>query len=235
MITKSDYIDFLESLPSDSIDLLLTDPFYEIDYQGFKGRDFKGSVDWEIFFTQSKRILKPTGNLVVFNSWSNLFNLHSRWKSSCASDLTLRNMIVWDRVKTKNGGKKNFTSAREEILWFTLSDDYTFNKEDSTILKKTKGFGSKNNTPYRRLSNVWTDISPIMFTSKEYTGYPTQKPVALFRRLVRIFSNEGERVVDCFCGSGTTVDACIKENREYKVCDNSEEAIEQTKKRILIR
>ena len=126
-----------------------------------------------------------------------------------------KNSIIWDRVKTKNGGKKNFPSDREDLLWFSKSDDYTFNKEDSLIKKKTKGFGSKNGSEYRRLSNVWIDVPSVMYKMVEYTGYPTQKPLVLMRRLVRIFSNPKDVVLDCFCGSGTTLEASQLEGRVF--------------------
>lgn len=65
------------------------------------------------------------------------------------------------------------------------------------------------------LSNVWTDINQINPTANERLGYPTQKPVALLERIVQASSNEGDVVLDPFCGCGTTIAAAQKLNRQW--------------------
>jgi len=75
--------------------------------------------------------------------------------------------------------------------------------------------GEKNGQENRILSNVWTDISPLVPWSKEKVEHPTQKPVKLIKRIIEVFSNEGDIVLDCFMGSGTSAVACIETNRNY--------------------
>lgn len=75
--------------------------------------------------------------------------------------------------------------------------------------------GEKNGQPNRALSNVWTDISPIVPWSKEHNCHPTQKPEKLLERIITIFSNENDLVLDCFAGSGTTGIVCEKLDRNY--------------------
>jgi DNA modification methylase len=65
------------------------------------------------------------------------------------------------------------------------------------------------------VGNVWTDISPINSRAAERLGYPTQKPLALLERLIAASSNEGDVVLDPFCGCGTTVDAAQKLGRRW--------------------
>jgi DNA modification methylase len=65
------------------------------------------------------------------------------------------------------------------------------------------------------LQDVWTDIPPINSQAKERLGYPTQKPVALLERILALSSNEGDVVLDPFCGCGTTVDAAQKLGRKW--------------------
>ena len=103
-------------------------------------------------------------------------------------------------------------STREDILWYIKdSKQYTYNKLPSTIVKKTGGtIGRKNGNKYRALSNVWTDISPIVPWSKERVSHPTQKPVAIMDRIINIFSNKNDVVLDPFAGSGTTAVSAIK-------------------------
>jgi len=65
------------------------------------------------------------------------------------------------------------------------------------------------------LDNLWTDISPINSQAKERLGYPTQKPLKLLERIIESSSNEGDVVLDPFCGCGTTIDAAQALNRKW--------------------
>lgn len=69
------------------------------------------------------------------------------------------------------------------------------------------------------LQDVWTDISPINAQAAERLGYPTQKPIALLRRIVEASSNPGDVVFDPFCGCGTTIYAAHELEREWIGCD----------------
>jgi DNA modification methylase len=72
------------------------------------------------------------------------------------------------------------------------------------------------------LNDVWTDISNIQRGEK--VKYATQKPIKLLERLVSMFSNENDLVVDIFAGSGTTGVACLNLNRNYILIDINDEA-----------
>lgn len=69
------------------------------------------------------------------------------------------------------------------------------------------------------LQNIWTDIPPVNPQSKERLGYPTQKPIALLRRIVLASSNKGDVIFDPFCGCGTTVYAAQETERRWIGCD----------------
>ncbi len=69
--------------------------------------------------------------------------------------------------------------------------------------------------------------------SNEYINYPTQKPEALLERIIKASSNEGDLVLDCFCGSGTTAAVAEKLNRRWITCDLGRFAIHTTRKRLL--
>ena len=71
---------------------------------------------------------------------------------------------------------------------------------------------------------AWVDI-PNITAGQEKTGYPTQKPVALYERLIEASSNEGDQVLDPFCGSGTALVAAVRLNRRWAGIDASEEAL----------
>jgi len=103
-------------------------------------------------------------------------------------------------------------------------------------------YWSKNKTPYlvryldqqsgEILDNLWADIPPVNSQAKERLGYPTQKPLALLERIIRASSNEGDVVLDPFCGCGTAVVAAQKLNRRWIGIDITHLAITVMKERL---
>ncbi len=103
-------------------------------------------------------------------------------------------------------------------------------------------FFSKNGVPrYKRylesmqgvaLQEIWTDINPVSSQAKERLGYPTQKPKVLLERIIQASSNEGDTVLDAFCGCGTTVDAAEALHRNWIGIDISPIAISLIKRRL---
>lgn len=217
---------FLNTIESDTVNLIAIDPPYEINYLNSKW-DTPKTLNWEYLFLEFNRILKDDGNLIIFQGWSNVC------ETITASNniFELKNWIIYDRIKGR-GAKTNLVSTREDILWFIKGKNYTYNKILSNHLKKTKGMGEKNGTKYRAMSNVWTDISPLVPWSAEKVNHPTQKPLALMERIVNIWSNPGDLVLDCFAGSGSTLVAAKKLNRNYIGCELSETYFNIAKERL---
>ena len=85
----------------------------------------------------------------------------------------------------------------------------------------------------KTVQSIWTDISPVNSQAKEDTGYSTQKPEALLERIIKASSNEGDLVLDCFCGSGTTAAVAEKLGRKWIACDLGRFAIHTIRKRLL--
>ena len=83
------------------------------------------------------------------------------------------------------------------------------------------------------LQDVWTDINPVNSQALEATEYPTQKPESLLDRIVRASTDENDLVLDCFCGSGTSVAVSEKLNRRWIAADLGRFAIHTTRKRLL--
>ncbi len=154
-------------------------------------------------------------------------------------------------------GEGNF---RNEIVWWYSWGIHTnkyWNRKHDTILcyakddKKVYFDGNKARTPYRRGSGMTTDpmynkayhpdgklpedvfdIPTINGMAKERTGYPTQKPLALLERIIKASSNEGDMVLDPFCGCATTCVAAEKLNRKWVGIDISIKAYELVKARL---
>ena len=87
-------------------------------------------------------------------------------------------------------------------------------------------------TAGRLLDNVWTDIPPLNSQAKERLGYPTQKPEALLERIIRASSNEGDTILDAYCGCGTTVSAAQQLNRKWIGIDITYQSISLILKRL---
>ena len=81
--------------------------------------------------------------------------------------------------------------------------------------------------------DIWADIPPLSSQALERQGYPTQKPETLLERIIKASSREGDLVLDCVCGSGTTVVAAEKLNRRWIGADLGRFAIHTTRKRLL--
>lgn len=83
------------------------------------------------------------------------------------------------------------------------------------------------------IQNLWLDISPVNSQAAERLNYPTQKPEPLLERIIKASSNEGDLVLDCFCGSGTTAAVADQLNRRWITCDLGRFAIHTARKRLL--
>jgi site-specific DNA-methyltransferase (adenine-specific) len=82
------------------------------------------------------------------------------------------------------------------------------------------------------LGDVWTDVAPLSSHAKERIGYPTQKPVALLERIVRMASRPGDLVLDPFCGCGTTIEAAEALGRRWIGIDQAIRAVDVVKERL---
>jgi SAM-dependent methyltransferase len=139
----------------------------------------------------------------------------------------------------------------DDILWYAKDPDAEriFNVEyEAPSDSYLKRFGGKTQildpeTKTRKLvvdeptkglpvRDVW-DLSIVAGFKSERTGYPTQKPETILERIVNTSSNEGDLVLDCFCGSGTTAAIAEKLGRRWIACDLGRFAIHTTRKRLL--
>jgi site-specific DNA-methyltransferase (adenine-specific) len=144
-----------------------------------------------------------------------------------------QNEIIWAYDYGARSTKR-WPAKHDNLLWYTKHPRrYTFNLTASdripymapTLVGKEKA--ARGKTP----TDVWwhTIVSP---TGKEKTGYPTQKPLGILERIVRVHSNPGDTVLDFFAGSGTTGVAAAQNGRNYLLIDESPEAIRIIRKRL---
>ena len=138
-----------------------------------------------------------------------------------------RNEIAWCYFGPSNA-QKNFPRKHDTLLWYSKGTAWTFNRDDVRIPYKilvgTPGgiIGDQHNQDRveelrekgKVVEDYWTDIFPVV-NQKEKTGYPTQKPLALYERIIKASSNPGEIVLDPFCGCATTPVAAERQERQW--------------------
>ncbi|HQU43549.1 MAG TPA: site-specific DNA-methyltransferase, partial [Pirellulales bacterium] len=183
---------------------------------------------------EMRRILSNDGSL-FFHCDRNAVHLVRALLDDVFGSENFRSEIIWHYRRWSNS-QRGLLPAHQTILYYTKTDAYLFNEEFTDyspatnvdqILQRRSRDGS-NKSVYDRdeqgevvlsgakrgvpLSDVW-DIPLLNPKAKERAGYPTQKPLLLLERIVRLVTNEGDRVLDPFCGSGTTLVAAQSLNR----------------------
>lgn len=117
----------------------------------------------------------------------------------------------------------------EEMQRHDEEDRLIFPESKSARIARKLYLSDQSGVP---LGDTWTDISPLNSQAKERLGYPTQKPVALLERIVSIASNEGDVVLDPFCGCGTTIDAAQRLARRWVGIDVTYLSVDLIRKRL---
>ncbi len=173
-----------------------------------------------------------------------------------------RNEIVWRKYAgVKNNATKKFSTQTDSIFYYAKGDAHCFNvqyeplsedyirqeykyvdahgrryaklrgrKYQETGKPKIKYLDENLGTP---LTSLWVESGLQLNTSsKERLGYETQKPLALLERIIKTSSNEGDLVLDPFCGCGTTIDAAHGLNRRWIGIDKTILAIEPILRRM---
>ncbi len=155
------------------------------------------------------------------------------------------NTIVWFKTNAPpNITCRTLTHSTEFIIWASKSGkNWTFNYKDMKAYTCEEDFLKKANKQMRNVwftddinqlpqSNMWIIPNNKHKEETKFGKHPTQKPVRLFERLIKMATNEGDLVFDPFAGSCTTAVVAEKLNRQYVCCDKELEYIEIGKKRV---
>jgi site-specific DNA-methyltransferase (adenine-specific) len=145
------------------------------------------------------------------------------------------NEIIW--AYDYGGRPKNRWPAKHDtILWYALDPDAaTFNFEaiDRIPYMAPSLVGEEKAARGKTPTDVWWHTI-VPTNGREKTGYPTQKPLGILRRLIAVHSNPGDTVLDFFAGSGTTGAAAVELGRSAILIDQSDDAIAIMSKRLVI-
>jgi site-specific DNA-methyltransferase (adenine-specific) len=210
------------------------------DRTGFQGRRYRtevlGTAAWHDDFddylgflqprlAEARRILTPDGSL--------FFHIDSREAHYCKILLdqvfgreSFLNEIIW-AYDYGGRSRSRWPAKHDTIFWYAVDPRrYVFRYDDiDRVPYMAPGLvgpakAARGKTP----TDVWwnTIVSP---TGLEKTGYPTQKPLKILERIVRVHSDPGDLVVDFFAGSGTSGEAAARNGRGYLLVDSNPEAV----------
>jgi adenine-specific DNA-methyltransferase len=227
VVHSGDCLHLMKEIPDEAIQLIITSPPYNL------GKEYEKKLRLDQYIEQQSkviqecyRILSPRGSIcwqignyvdkgaiipldtILYPVFSDL-------------GLIMRNRIIW---KFEHGlhCKNRFSGRYETIIWFTKTNNYTFNLDPIRVPQKYPGkkhFKGPKTGEYscnplgKNPGDVW-DIPNVKSNHVEKTEHPCQFPVELIERLVLSLSDEKDRIFDPFLGTGTTIIAAIRHNRK---------------------
>lgn len=259
-----DNLPILQSMPSESVDLIYIDPPFNTgkiqertrikteqskngNRIGFAGRRYEtiklGSHEYPDLFddylafleprlVETHRVLKPTGSLYFHIDYREVHYCKILLDLIFGRDCFL-NEIIW-AYDYGGRSRKKWPPKHDNILWYARDKNkYVFNVNAiDRIPYMAPGLVGREKAERGKLpTDTWWHTI-VATNGKEKTGYPTQKPLGILRRIILASSNPGDVVLDFFAGSGTTGAACLEAGRQFILIDSNPQAIEVMKARF---
>ena len=224
-----------------------TIPSEEGDRTGFQGKRYEtiklGSNGYQDSFSdyrafleprllEAYRVLKPHGSLYFHIDYREVHYCKILLDEIFGRDSFI-NEIIW---AYDFGGRtrKRWPPKHDNILFYAKDpDEYTFNYDEiERIPYMAPGLVGKEKAARGKLpTDTWWHTI-VGTNSHEKTGYPTQKPVGVIKRIITASSNPGDMVLDFFAGSGTVGEVCLALGRRFILIDNNPQAIAVMKERF---
>ena len=223
-VYQGDTIETLQSFEDNTFHHCITDPPYNIAKKGKKGLSWAFSnhvtmdAEWDAYSTDDYerftaawlseicRTVKENGNIFIFGSYHNIYTIGA---IAVRLDLRIVNSIVWAKPNAQpNITCRMFTESTEQVIWLCNNTQkkakhWTYNYKDMKELNGGK-----------QMRNFW-EIPLTPKREKAHGKHPSQKPLRVMERLVLAGTNPGDRVLDCFAGSGSTMLACDRLERQW--------------------
>ena len=191
------------------------------------------------------RVLKPTGSIYLHCDWKAIHYLKIIMDEIFGYE-NLQREVIWD-LGNPSGYKtltKNWIRGHDTLLFYTKTSKFTFNKEYIEYSKEDlKKYPEKRSRKGLAVTDVWRDIPSMQKwgqsritkigteTKNAVTGYPTQKPIKLLKRVIEASSNKDDIILDPFCGCGTALVAAHELDRKWIGIDINKKAFEVIKDR----
>ncbi|RLI71557.1 site-specific DNA-methyltransferase [Candidatus Heimdallarchaeota archaeon] len=221
-------------------------PSEEGDRRGFKGKKYKTEVISNIGYEDTfenlsdflyprleecKRLLTDDGSVFVHLDYREVHDVKVHVMDKVFGRENFKNEIIWAYdygAKPKN----RWPAKHDTILWYVKdNDNYVFNYDrvDRVPYMAPNLVSKEKAEEGKMLTDVWWNT---IVCGKEKTGYPTQKPIAITDRIVKVHSKRGDWLLDPFAGSGTFGQSAMNFNRNCVLVDQSEESIKVMKERF---
>jgi DNA modification methylase len=187
-LRTGDCLEILRGLPDASVDAVVTDPPYGMNYQSKKGSVANDERPFIWFLHDAFRVTKDGGSLVCFTNWRN----QEAWRIAieCAG-FKVRSHCIWDRAAHGMGDTRAAFAPQHDVFWFATKGRFAF--------------------PSRRPVSVIRDKKP----APQETPHPTAKPVGLMRQICSAVAPIGGTILDPFAGSGATGVAAVMEGMRF--------------------
>ena len=245
VIYPGDCLDLLADIPSESVDLVVTSPPYNL------GKPYESRLDLDVYLEQQRRVIEEcirvlnpagsvcwqVGNYVKDGQVLPLdIKLYPLFE---ACGVQLRNRIVWHFGHGLHASRR-FSGRYEVVLWFTKTKDYYFDLDPVRVPQKypeKKYFkgprrGQRSGNPLgKNPSDIW-EIPNVKANHVEKTDHPCQFPVELIERLVLALTPERGVVLDPFLGVGTTAIAALMHGRRALGAEIESYYVEIAKERL---
>lgn len=242
---NGDCLEVMSKFPDNYVDMIFADPPYMLSNNGFtcqagkmvsvnkgkwdQSKGFENDLAFhEAWISECKRILKPSGTIWISGTYHSIYQCGFLLQKS---GYHILNDISWFKPNASpNLSCRFFTASHETVIWARKDKKakHTFNYEAMKEGEWKEDFIKK---PGLQMRSVWS-IYPPKSEEKEFGKHPTQKPLELLKRIVLASTNEGDKVLDPFNGSGTTGIASKLYNRKYIGIEMDQKYAELTVKRI---
>ena len=208
-VIQGDCLEVMKNIPDKSIDLVLTDPPYGMEFRSNHRKEKYEKIEndnnliWlEDFLKESYRVLKDNTHIYIYCSFHNI----DIFKQEVSKLFEVKNILVWVKNNTGMGD---------------LEGDYAPQYEFCIYARK----GNKK-------LNRGRDSNILYFDKTGNINHPTEKPVSLMGFLIKKSTDENDTVLDCFLGSGTTAVACKQLKRNFIGIEINEKYCEIARQRL---
>ena len=228
-------LDYIKTLPDNSVNLIIADPPYNKKVASWDNLDTTEYHELlSVLAKESKRVLKEDGSIFIYNQQpmaSLMFNIFF-------NELNYVDEIIW---YYKNGGgnpKNKCKNAHQLLYWFSKSTNYKVNIDAirqpysgtraiyKTNIDKNPAKAWTPNEKGALPTNVWEISIVRQKEATALTKLSVQKPLEICNRIIKLASNENDTVYIPFAGSGSEIVSCIDNNRNYIATELNSEYIE---------
>ena len=225
LVAQSDILDYLRTIPDNSVQLIIADPPYNLGPKFGNAKEWLNDNEWlpwcAEWLKECKRVLSHDGNIFVYGIHHYLCFIQVELYKL---DMHYRRQIIWNYENGFSYYKKSLATHYEPLIWFSKSADYYFEeiREPYKSQERLRNRIIKNGKEWipnpngRIAGDVWQfpTLAGRRF-AEEKVDHPTQKPLSISQRSVKHFSAPGATVLVPFAGSGSECVAAIMNGRHF--------------------